>query len=240
MTWVARPWSAGPWADTPAAAGGTSLDLAQTANIALTGAASVSGDVQIGTQLNLSQTAAVALAGSVSVSGDIQILTAALDLAQTAAVALSGSASVSGDIQIGTTFNLAQSAAVGLTGSASVTGNVQIGVGFDLAQSGAVALSGAAAVSGDIASSTTDQVIGRRRRTRTYKPPVEQAEEAVEKIAAPNVKAPKTTLMPDAQHIVVASVSKAERLSKSAAVKRRMAIELADEQALDALLMSYF
>jgi hypothetical protein len=153
---LARTWLASPrpavgrrriWAPSASSA---SLNLTQTANIALTGSASVSGDVQIGTQLNLSQTAAVALSGSAAVSGDIQSLTAALDLTQTAAVALSGSASVSGDVQIGTTFNLAQSASVGLSGSASVSGDLQFGTAFDLAQSGAVGLAGSVSVSGDL------------------------------------------------------------------------------------------
>lgn len=143
----------------PAAGAGASLDLVQTAAIALSGSASVSGNVQIGTQLNLSQTGAVALSGSVAVSGDIQSLTAALDLTQTAAVALSGSAAVSGDVQIGTSFNLAQSAAVAMTGAASVSGNIQIGTSFDLAQSGAVGLSASIGVTGDLQISSEPVVV---------------------------------------------------------------------------------
>ena len=91
-----------------------------------------------------------------------------------------------------------------------------------------------------VSNGGTVELVGRRRRTRTYKAPIEQPSEEPALDVAPKLAPPTTTLMPDAQHIVVASVSKAERLAKSATVKRRMAIELADEQALDALLMTYF
>lgn len=149
MTWARGPWASGPWAAQEAQAG-TSLDLSQTANIALTGNASVSGDIQIGVSFDLVQTANVALSGVAGVSGDIQSLSGALDLAQTANIALTGVASVSGDIQIGTSFDLSQTANIGLTGAAAVSGDVQIGVGLDLTQTAPVALTSTVAVAGDI------------------------------------------------------------------------------------------
>jgi hypothetical protein len=160
------PRASARWA--PSAVPAT-LDLSQTANIALSGAVSVSGDIQIGTSFDLAQTANIGLSASAAVSGDIQSLSGALDLSQTAAIALSGSASVSGDVQIGTSFNLAQSGAVALSGSASVSGDVQFGTSLDLSQTNVVALSGSAAVSGDIQSSTASVVVpqggaGRARR----------------------------------------------------------------------------
>ena len=140
-----------PYLSLETEATGASLNLTQTAAIALSGAASVSGDVQIGTSFDLAQTNVVGLSAAASVSGDIQIVSGSLDLSQTAAIALSGSASVSGDIQIGTSFDLAQSAAIGLSASAAVSGDIEILSGaLDLVQSGAIALSGSVSLSGDV------------------------------------------------------------------------------------------
>ena len=173
MTWARGPWASGPWGAQEAPAGG-SLDLTQTANIALTGVASVSGDVQIGTSF---------------------------DLAQTANIALSGVTAVSGDIQIAAAFNLAQTANIALTGVAGVSGDVQIGVGLDLAQTNIVALAGVVSVSGDIQSSLEAVVVpqtgggkSRKPRKRRYQVEVDgevfdvssldEAQEVLERVKA--------------------------------------------------------
>lgn len=152
--------------------------------------------------------------------------------------AASGALSADAASIAGTATHLTLHTATGalVAGSATIAGVAAHPTAHDATGS---LVASSASISGS-AINGAEEIRGRRRRTRTYKPPVEETPEQVEQIPAPNVKAPTTTLMPDAQHIVIASVSKAQRLSKSAAVKRRMAIELADEQALDALLMSYF
>ena len=163
-----------------------SLDL-DPAALALAGAISVSGDIQIGTSFDLSASP-VALAGALAVSGDIQITEAPeLDL-DPAALALSGALAISGDIQIGTSFDLAadpvalsgslavsgdiessvdpildiDAAPVALAGSLGISGDIQIGTSFDLAAS-AVALAGSLSVSGEIQSSTEPIIVARGR-----------------------------------------------------------------------------
>lgn len=101
---------------------GASLDL-DPAAIALAGAISVSGDIQIGTSFDLSASP-VALAGSLAVSGDIESSVDPILDIDAAPVALAGSLGISGDIQIGTSFDLAASA-VALAGSLSVSGEIQ-------------------------------------------------------------------------------------------------------------------
>lgn len=137
---------------------GTNFNLTQSSAVGLTGSLTTAGDIQIGTTFNLAQTANVGLAGAVGVSGDIQILSGSLDLTQTAAVAMSGTVGLSGDIQIGSSFDLAQTAAVGLTGAVGTTGDVQIGTSFNLAQSAALAMTGSVAVSGDLQSGSAPVV----------------------------------------------------------------------------------
>lgn len=90
-------------------------------------------------------------------------------------------------------------------------------------------------------------VRGRRRRI----PAVEQTEDVA--AGPPIIDAPIMSLAPDANHLVVATVSKAKRLRKTAEEKRRLAIHLADEvairrlmtqiqdeEALDALMFDWF
>lgn len=137
---------------------GTSFNLAQSAAVGLSAAVGVSGDIQIGTTFDLAQTAAVGLTGSTAVIGDLQILSGSLDLTQTAPIGLTGSLGTTGDVQIGTSFNLTQTVTVGLTGSVGVTGDIQVGTNFNLVQSGAVGLAASLAVSGDLQSGTAPVV----------------------------------------------------------------------------------
>lgn len=89
----------GPLAAVP----GEGIDLAQTANVALSGTIGVTGDIEITDDvlLDIEQTANAALTGVIAVTGDIEIGTS-FDIAQTADVALSGVVAVSGDLQFST------------------------------------------------------------------------------------------------------------------------------------------
>lgn len=89
----------GPLAAIP----GEGIDLAQTANVALSGTIGVTGDIEITDDvlLDIEQTANAALTGVIAVTGDIEIGTS-FDIAQTADVALSGVVAVSGDLQFST------------------------------------------------------------------------------------------------------------------------------------------
>jgi hypothetical protein len=127
----------------------TTVDLVASA-IAVSGAVSATGDIQIGTSFDISATA-VAVSGALTTSGDIEITPPGdLDLAADP-LALSGVLSVSGDIEIGTSFDLAADP-LSVTGALSASGDIEIGTSFDVSAS-AISVSGTVAVSGDIESS---------------------------------------------------------------------------------------
>lgn len=127
----------------------TTVDLVASA-IAVSGAVSATGDIQIGTSFDISATA-VAVSGALTTSGDIEITPPGdLDLAADP-LALSGALSVSGDIEIGTSFDLAADP-LPITGTLSASGDIEIGTSFDVSAS-AISVSGTVAVSGDIESS---------------------------------------------------------------------------------------
>lgn len=124
------------------------------------------------------------------------------------------------------------------------------GVAAGLTRSGyrLVAGAGAFALTGNDATLTTtaaaSAVIGRRRRTKFPKPEQIAAPapaEAMPPAANPLRRAPQTTsLLGDANTLIVERAATAQRLHKTAQAKRRAAVERADEAALDRILMDYF
>lgn len=90
-----------------------------------------------------------------------------------------------------------------------------------------------------------NESIGRRRRTRTYKTkipedPLPIISDEPHIAVAPDTKSGPSSLIPDAQTLIVEQFGKARRLKNVAEVKRRAAIEEADERAIERALLDYF
>jgi hypothetical protein len=120
------------------------------------------------------------------------------------------------------------------TASASGAAGAVTGTAAAINRNDAAAATGTAAVT----------IIGRRRRTRTLRP--EQIappdlQEAAPAPANPLRPAPSSTsLLGDANALIVERLGKAEHFNRTSMAKRRAAIEQADEEALSASLMEFF
>lgn len=157
----------------------TTVDIAASGALAVTGTLTPTGDIGFG--INLAASGALAVTGSLVATGDIQIVTAALDIVASP-LAVAGTVTPTGDTQIGTSFDLAASgalavsgtvaqtgdiqtssapvldivaSALAVSGAVTTTGGIQLGTSFELAAASAVAISGTASVSGDIGIGTS-------------------------------------------------------------------------------------
>lgn len=85
-----------------------------------------------------------------------------------------------------------------------------------------------------------DAVIGRKVRRRKTKFPAPVEETKPPELDPPNISKPKTLLMPDTVNLVVTKDNTSEKLLSVVTKKKRILIEQADEQALDAVLAEWF
>jgi len=85
-----------------------------------------------------------------------------------------------------------------------------------------------------------DAVIGRKVRRRKTRFPAPVVETKPPELDPPNISKPKTLLMPDPVNLVVTKDNTSEKLLSVVTKKKRILIEQADEQALDAVLAEWF
>lgn len=115
------------WATRPTS--GTTFDVEQTADVAITGVFAgtppIVGNIQFFNSLDISQTAAIALTGLHTLTGNIGYQTAFEIQPPLNINSIGGTIGVAGDIAYTIAFNVARTAAIGVNGTVGVTGGIE-------------------------------------------------------------------------------------------------------------------